>query len=93
MLDELAGWGHRPPVVVADAGYGESSGFRTGLTKRGLPYVVAVKSTTSAHRQEATPAVLDYSGRGPKPRARRYHQAPSSVKELVVERVVPHRVV
>src|SRR5512144_3407848 len=32
MLDELATWGHRPPMVVADAGYGESSPFRTGLS-------------------------------------------------------------
>lgn len=35
MLDEAASWGNCPPVVVADAGYGESSGFRTGLTARG----------------------------------------------------------
>jgi SRSO17 transposase len=33
MLDELAAWGHRPPVVVADAGYGEVTPFRTALTE------------------------------------------------------------
>ena len=54
MLDELAQWGHRPPVVAADAGYGEASPFRTGLTERGIPYVVAVKATTSVHRGGAT---------------------------------------
>lgn len=85
MLDELAGWGHRPPVIVADAGYGEIGGFRTGLTARDIPYVLAVKATTSAHRAEATPELMDYSGRGPRPRTVRYHQAPSSVKKLVTE--------
>ncbi|MEX5235868.1 IS701 family transposase [Kocuria arenosa] len=84
MLEELAVWGHRPPVLVADAGYGEVSPFRTALTERGIPYVVAIKSTTSVHRLEAAPAVMDYSGRGPRPRTPRYHQAPSSVKDLVM---------
>src|SRR5918994_4535699 len=35
MLDELAGWGLRPPVVVADAGYGNNGDFRAGTTGRG----------------------------------------------------------
>ncbi|MFF1880711.1 transposase [Pseudarthrobacter sp. NPDC058196] len=34
MLDELAGWGHRPPVVVADAGYGQNGAWRTALGER-----------------------------------------------------------
>jgi SRSO17 transposase len=37
MLDELAGWGLAPPVVVADAGYGNTAEFRAGLTERGRP--------------------------------------------------------
>ncbi|AYG03363.1 hypothetical protein D7I44_07340 [Gryllotalpicola protaetiae] len=32
MIDELATWGHRPPVLVADAGYGEVGLFRTART-------------------------------------------------------------
>jgi SRSO17 transposase len=32
MLDELGCWGLAPPVVVADAGYGESGELRLGLT-------------------------------------------------------------
>lgn len=47
--------------------------------------MVAIEAATSAHRAEATPVLMDYSGRGPRPRTRRYHQAPSSVKEVVVE--------
>jgi SRSO17 transposase len=36
MLDELAAWDLAPPVVVADAGYGESGELRLGLEGRGL---------------------------------------------------------
>lgn len=84
MLDELAGWGHRPPVLVADAGYGEVSPFRTALTERSIPYVVAVKSTTSVHRADDIPTVMDYAGRGPRPHRSKYQQAPSSVKDLML---------
>src|SRR3954471_13647559 len=34
MLDELAGWGLGPPVVVSDAGYGNNGDFRAGVTAR-----------------------------------------------------------
>ena len=40
MLDELAGWELVPPVVLADAAYGEVSEFRLGLDQRELAYVV-----------------------------------------------------
>src|SRR3954447_23561163 len=33
MLDELAGWGLTPPVVVADAGYGDAGEFGTGIAE------------------------------------------------------------
>jgi hypothetical protein len=36
MLDELGGWGLVPPVVVADAGHGESGELCLGLEARGL---------------------------------------------------------
>jgi SRSO17 transposase len=49
MIDELGAWGLVPPVMVGDAGYGEIGHFRTGLTERGIPYVVQVKSSTSLH--------------------------------------------
>src|SRR3954469_16020175 len=42
MLDELAGWGLTPPVVVADAGYGNNADFRAGITARGACYIVQV---------------------------------------------------
>jgi FOG: Transposase len=82
MLDELAGWGHRPPLICADAGYGEITEFRLGLTERQIPYVVAVKSSTSVYPADAVPELMDYNGRGPRPRTIRYQQDPSQVKEL-----------
>jgi hypothetical protein len=40
MLDELAGWGLVPPLVVADAGYGEATALRLELTT-GVELVVS----------------------------------------------------
>ena len=40
MIDELAAWGHRPSALVGDAGCGEITAFRCGLTDRQIPYMV-----------------------------------------------------
>ena len=69
MLDELAAWGLAPPVVVADAGYGESGELRLGLEERGLAYVVQVKATTSAYPEAVGPQ-RPVRGAGPPPRPR-----------------------
>jgi SRSO17 transposase len=83
MLDELGGWGLIPPVVVADAGYGESGELRLGLGERGLAYVVQVKATTSAYPEAVAQQAAPYRGRGRRPRAR-YRTRRSSLAELVV---------
>jgi SRSO17 transposase len=59
MIDELISWVRTPVPVVADAGYGEATAFRLELTERHIPYVVAVKATTTAHPGEAVPTHLD----------------------------------
>ena len=84
MIDELAAWGHRPPALIADAGYGEITVFRSALTERHILYMVAVKASTSAFLGDAATDVLEYSERGPRPHQRRYLEAPSSLKDLVV---------
>jgi len=83
MIDELIQWGRTPPVVTADAGYGDTTAFRQGLTDREIGYVVAVKGATSAYPRDATPETAPYAGRGrpPTPRYRDPHQ---SCRELVV---------
>jgi SRSO17 transposase len=83
MLDELAGWGHVPPVMVGDAGYGEVTGFRAGLDQRSIPYVLAVKATTSAHPGDAVPVTAAYSGRGRPPRPG-YPEAPTNLRGLAL---------
>jgi SRSO17 transposase len=82
MLDELGGWGLAPPVVAADAGYGESGELRLGLEARGLAYVVQVKGTTSAYPEAVAQEVTPYPGRGRRPRPR-YRAKRSSLSELV----------
>ena len=83
MIDELKAWGLVPPAVVADAGYGEITAFRQGLTDRGIPHVLAVKASTSAHPAGAVPEPVPYSGRGPRC-ADRYRENPSSLRELAL---------
>jgi SRSO17 transposase len=84
MLDQMTGdWGLPELPVAADAGYGDTTEFRFGLEQRGLRYVVAVKETTSAHAETATPALVPSSGRG-RPTKPRYRDAPSSLRELAL---------
>jgi SRSO17 transposase len=83
MIDELAEWGLRPPLVGADAGYGEITAFRQGLDDRQIPYVVQVKAATSAYPEHVTPTRPEWSGRG-RPPAARYRDKPSSLKDLAL---------
>jgi SRSO17 transposase len=83
MLDEAAGWGVAPPLVVADAGYGEITAFRVGLEQREIPYIVQVKAITSAYRPEVAPELRPWKGLG-RPPVARYHAKPSSLRELVL---------
>jgi SRSO17 transposase len=84
MIDELLEWGRTPPpVVVADAGYGDATEFRTGLSERDLPYVVAIKGATSIHPGDAAPVTPPWRGTGRPPKPR-YPDPPTSCKDLVL---------
>jgi SRSO17 transposase len=83
MLDELAGWQLAPPLVVSDAGYGDTAEFRDGLSARGWAYVVQVSGDLSAHAEDAVPELKPYSGRGRRPRPR-YRTAPVGLREHVL---------
>ncbi|MDQ0585764.1 transposase [Streptomyces rishiriensis] len=54
-LDELAGWGLVPPVLVADVGYGQNVDFRDGLEHRSIDHVVAIRSDVTVHPHDAVP--------------------------------------
>jgi SRSO17 transposase len=81
-LDELATWGLVPPVLVADAGYGQNADFRHGLHGRGIGYVVAIRSDVTVHPHDALPVAPPWSGNGRKPQPR-YRNKPSPVAALV----------
>src|SRR3954467_1399182 len=83
MIDELAGWGLAPPLVVADAGYGDSAEFRDGLSARGRAWVVQVQGVLSAHAEGAVPARVPISGRG-RPSRPRYRTSPVALREHVL---------
>jgi SRSO17 transposase len=84
MIDEAAAWGLAPPLAAADAGYGDATAFRLGLKQRGIPYVLAVKGSTSAYPAEAVPETAPASsGRG-RPSVPRYRDNPSSLKDLAL---------
>ena len=83
MVDELGTWGLVPPVLVADAGYGEVGEFRQGLDDREIGYVVQVKAAISAYPEQVRPTTAPYTGRGRRPRPR-YRDKPPSLKQLAL---------
>ncbi|SCL47719.1 SRSO17 transposase [Micromonospora eburnea] len=83
MLDELAAWGLRPPLLTADAGYGQVAEFRQGLTERGITYIVATTSSTTVQPGDAQPAEVPYAGVGKHPTPR-YPQPARSLKDLAL---------
>src|SRR5947209_1826435 len=83
MLDELAGWTLTPPLVAADAGYGDNADFRDGVTARGWAYVVQVNHTLTAHPADATPQLKPYTRRGRHPLPR-YRTPPVGLREHVL---------
>ena len=83
MLDELAGWGLHAPLLTADAGYGQVAEFRLGLTERGIRYVVATTSSTTAQPGDAAPVPVPYAGVGKYPQPK-YPDPALSVKDLAL---------
>ena len=84
-IDSALAAGVAPGVVLADAGYGIHTAFRTGITVLGLSYVVGVQSSTSLWPPGTGPLpAKPWSGRGrPPSRVQRQpdHQ-PLSAKTL-----------
>ncbi len=84
MIDELIGWGITPPVILGDGAYGDNTELRCGLEDRELEYVVDVKGTTSAYREDVQPTQPPRAeGRG-RPPGVRYREDPSSLKQLAL---------
>lgn len=74
-------------VVLADAGYGDDSGFRDGITELGMPYAVGIRSATTVWAPGTAPLPpKQWSGYGrPPTRLRREAgNEPVSVKALAL---------
>ncbi|MFA7514381.1 MAG: IS701 family transposase [Mycolicibacterium vanbaalenii] len=84
MIDELIAWGRTPAPVIADAGYGDATALRLALTERDIPYVVAVKATTSAHPADAAPVQPPRTGQRGRPPTLCYPDAPISIKTIAL---------
>jgi SRSO17 transposase len=72
-------------VVLADAGYGVDTAFRTGLAEMGLPYIVGIQSSTSLWPPGTMPLPPKaWSGRGRPPSLmhRNPEHKPVSAKQL-----------
>ena len=83
VLDLVTAAGGARPVVVASAGYGESTAFRVELGARDWRYVIAVKPTVSARPREDVPEALAYGGLG-RPSVPRYRTAPVTLRQLAI---------
>ena len=79
--------GVRRGVVLADAGYGDETAFRDGITELGMPYCVGIRPATTVWAPGTEPLPPKaWSGRGAKPtRLRREpgHE-PVAVKALAM---------
>ena len=74
-------------IVLADAGYGNDTGFRTALTKMELGYVMGIMSTVTVWKPGRAPKPAPpYKGTGRPPRLLQRDQKhqPISVKELAM---------
>lgn len=75
-------------VVLADAGYGKGTQFRTALTELGLQYIVGIESNATVWKpgQQPLPAPPRKPGRGatPKRLQRNAGHQPVSVKQLAL---------
>jgi SRSO17 transposase len=85
LLDQAFAWGlEKPPVVLADSGYGDNGAFRRGLEQRGLPYAVGITRDVVVWTEPPRYAVPTAPrAPGPKPQRISYgEQRPLSVQEV-----------
>jgi SRSO17 transposase len=83
MIDEVIGWGVAPPLILADAGYGDAAEFRQGLDDRDLPYIVGVNCAHTAFTVETRRTAPPYKGAGRRPPLI-YREAAPSLKTHVL---------
>ena len=86
MIDQVRAWGLLNRIVVADAGYGDTTEFREELEARQLPYVVGISATAGAWSKPPQAQVPRYQGRGaPAARYAYGKQRPISAQDAAVQ--------
>jgi SRSO17 transposase len=83
IIDQVRDWDLPDRIVVADAGYGEATGFRGALEKRSLRYVTGISGQVGVWAKPPKITVPQYSGRGQPPSRYSYgNQKPTNVRDL-----------
>ena len=83
-LDSALAWGVRRHIVLADAGYGESTDFRDELSRRGLQYLVGIAGEPVVWAPDSNPEIppkTSRKGRAPM-RYVDHDRPPVSVRDL-----------
>jgi SRSO17 transposase len=86
-IDDALRWGVRKHLLLADAGYGDASEFREGLTARGIQYVVGVQGNHRAWPPGSEPAApVNPPGKHGRPRTYwSTDEEPALISELALK--------
>jgi SRSO17 transposase len=84
-LEAALAAGVRRHVVLADAGYGDATEFRSGIDERGLYYAVGVSGVPTIWRPGVTPTVPSAPKTGRPPTHPKAEQAPVSLSNFARE--------
>jgi SRSO17 transposase len=86
LIEQALQWGlEKPPVVLADAAYGEVTAFRQALEARDLAYAVGISQARAVWPEPPGEAIPAGNGRGRPTKCLRFgDQKPVSVKDLAL---------
>ncbi len=70
LLDEALAWGLSERLVIADAGFGDSTEFRDALDKRSCPYVVGIAANHMTWAPGSRPRQPKRTGASGRPKTR-----------------------
>jgi SRSO17 transposase len=95
LIDQALDWGlAHPPVVLADAAYGEVTAFREALEGRNLAYAVGISKALALWPEPPDGVVPNGTGRGRPVKCMRFGgQKPVSVNELALAHLKRFRTV
>jgi SRSO17 transposase len=85
LIDQVRGWELPDQIVIADAGYGDTTEFRDALEARQLFYVVGISPNLGVWTKAPKVKIPEYRGRGaPATRYDYGSQRPTSVRDIAL---------